>query len=74
MMDVEEGALRQQLLCLKNKQRQLKWDGGKDMTSGGCATWRGGVGVGRGSWAVLLSSLCSCYRTSSRCALFRTHP
>lgn len=36
LMDVEEGALRQQLLCLKNKQRQLKWDGGKDMTSG---TW-----------------------------------
>ncbi|EFJ49954.1 hypothetical protein VOLCADRAFT_73984 [Volvox carteri f. nagariensis] len=36
LMDCDEGALRQQLLCLKNKQRQLKWDGGKDMTAG---TW-----------------------------------
>ncbi|KXZ49005.1 hypothetical protein GPECTOR_24g295 [Gonium pectorale] len=36
LMDVEEGALRQQLLCLKNKQRQLKWEGGRDMTAG---TW-----------------------------------
>ncbi|GLC72487.1 hypothetical protein PLESTF_001252900 [Pleodorina starrii] len=36
LMDCDEAALRQQLLCLKNKQRQLKWDGGKDMTAG---TW-----------------------------------
>lgn len=34
LMDVDEGGLRTQLLCLKHKQRQLKWDGGKDMTTG----------------------------------------
>lgn len=45
LMDVDEGSLRTQLLCLKHKQRQLKWDGGKDMTTGGCPG-RGGGGGG----------------------------
>lgn len=36
LMEMEEGALRQQLTCLKAKSYGLRWTQGADATQGGC--------------------------------------
>ncbi len=48
-MELDEAALRQQLLCLKAKSYQVKWTGGADATQGAPA--RDALSTPRGTCA-----------------------